>query len=461
MEGLLTPVSTSYTGKREEDALVEVKKTEKAPSRPSFKASTPAEALEILKNEPHHESLITTLRFLGEGNPDFSITSPSPIAAQLVHVLVSNIVPNYWSVLFESDKTSNGRKRAKSKKASDLELLLSCLRSVMGLNALLLSLKQLIRQSKETQKTVGGPNIHDVLTTLLQVLTELIQGNETVEEISNSIWNFTITPLKQKAIWNEFVGIVGSGKILGLAAEAEDVVSELSKKIGHKYWIADGSAYSSWLACNITHWARNLPIDSENEWKCCGDLLCKAFRLGYAGKFLGYNPKSKSDKSTEDAIKKIVTSILLQHHEYPTQFERLLSSLPSFEQRNFIFSILRLASRDYLSSIITSEDDSRWWKSDTSTVSAAAALIRLVIGKEESRKNHLMAWLTSSSGAGVGDGIAIRRAVIATLATDKNDIEIILDKSLRQFGDQLYIRHTPTMQQEGSLTSFQTMPMEC
>jgi telomere length regulation protein len=283
MEGLLTPVSTSYTDKREEDALVEIQKPEKALCKPSFKASTPSEALEVLKNEPDHESLISTLRLLREDDSEFSIFSPSPLGAQLVHILVSDILPNYWNVLVEPDKTSNGRKRAKSKETSDLELLLSCLRSVTGLNALLLSFKQFIQQSKEAKKAVGGSSIHDVLSILLQVLADLIQGDETVEEISNSILNSTVPPVKQKAIWNEFLSIVGSGKIPGLAAEAEDVISELSKNIGEKHWIADGRAYSAWLARSITHWVRTLPAESVVEWKCCGELLCKAFRLGYSG----------------------------------------------------------------------------------------------------------------------------------------------------------------------------------
>jgi telomere length regulation protein len=130
----------------------------------------------------------------------------------------------------------------------------------------------------------------------------------------------------------------------------------------------------------------------------------------------------------------------------------LLGSLPGFEQRNFIYSFLKLLSREYLSSIVTSKDDSRWWQSDADIVSAASGLINLVAAQGESRKSHLLTWLTSSSGAGIGDGIAIRRAVLAALASDKNSMETIADKSLRQFGDQLYIRHAPTMQQEGTIS---------
>ena len=288
MESLLTPVSTVYksSDQIEKHILVEVKKpSQKAPSKPSSKASTPTEALEILRNEPDHGSLVSTLRYLRDESSDFNITLPSPLAAQLVHVLVSDVVPNYWDLLFDGKK-SNARKQAKANSASELDLLLSCLRSVTGLNALLLSLKQLVQQSKEAKAAVGGPNTHDVLMILLQVLTELMKGDEFIEEISDKIWSPTAPLSNQRAIWKEFLSIVGSGKILGLAAEAEDVVNELSKKIGEKYWIADGSSYSTWLARNITHWARTLHTDSENEWKCCGEMLSKAFRLGFTGKWL-------------------------------------------------------------------------------------------------------------------------------------------------------------------------------
>jgi telomere length regulation protein len=98
---------------------------------------------------------------------------------------------------------------------------------------------------------------------------------------------------------------------------------------------------------------------------------------------------------------------------------------------------------------VTSEADKDWWRADTTVVSACAGLLHLILCTEESRKSQIMIWLTGSSGAGVGDGIAIRRAVLAALAAENPDMETVLGKSLQQFGDQLYIKHTPTMQQEG------------
>lgn len=144
-----------------------------------------------------------------------------------------------------------------------------------------------------------------------------------------------------------------------------------------------------------------------------------------------------------------MTSLLFQKEEYISQLLKLLEMLPSFEQRNILYSILKIVSRDYLSSTVTTEANSNWWKSDALIVSGAAGLINLIVAGSEAQRNHLISWLTSSSGAGVGDGIAIRRAVLAGLPSDKSDVETILDESLQQFGDQLYIRHTPTLQQEG------------
>jgi len=260
--------------------LVEVSKS--STPKPSFHlASTPAEALELLRNEPNHESLVSTLQFL-VNCPDFNIQSPSPLASQLVHVLVSDIVPNYWDVLREGGKPK-AAKKGSSTKIPELELLMSCLRSVSGINAILLSLKRHIQQLKETRKAVGVANFEQLLRIYLQLLQALLEGFQTVETIWNTIYGASSPQSKQKTVWNEFLGLVGGGKILGIAAEAEDVINGLSKKVGEKHWIADGSPYSSWLALNLTHWIKKLPADVEDAWKCCGELISKSFRLGHTG----------------------------------------------------------------------------------------------------------------------------------------------------------------------------------
>jgi telomere length regulation protein len=142
-------------------------------------------------------------------------------------------------------------------------------------------------------------------------------------------------------------------------------------------------------------------------------------------------------------------SMLLQHETDVGQFLNIFSHLPSLEQRSLLYTVMKILSRDNLSLDITSEDDSKWWQANMVVVSAAAKLLDILIAGDEVRKNFLISWLTNSSGAGIGEGIAIRRAAIAALSNHKKDIEVLLEKSLSQFGDQLYIRHAPTLQQEG------------
>ncbi|KAF4624096.1 hypothetical protein G7Y89_g14073 [Cudoniella acicularis] len=411
MEGLLTPVSTIY--------------------KPQ--ATTPNEALEILKNEPNYDALISTLRYLRQGNSGFNISSPSPLASQLIHALVSEILPNYWEVLNSSEsKVSKKSKKLRSRHSQDLELLLSCLRNVTGLNAIILSLKQHIQLAKETKKVVGGPNAQEILAILFKALTALLEGDETAQEIFHLVWDSSDPAAKKKAIWNEFLGLVG-GKILGIAAEAEDIINDLSQSVREEsYWVSDSSLFTLWTARNICRWSKDISLNAENDWRCCSELLSKTLRLGHS----------------EKVIHQLLGFILLQSEDEGSHFIKLLDSLSNFEQRNMIFIIFQVISKYYISADITTEADSSWWKSDAKPISGAVKLVKVLIAGEESRKTQVLAWLTSSSGAGVGEGIAIRRAVIAALAEDKSDIETVLEKSIQQIGDKLYINHTPTMQQE-------------
>lgn len=282
MDGLLTPVSTSYKNspREVEHALVEVTEPRKQVAKPVFQVSTPAEALEILKNEPDYDSLVCTLRFVFQGNGDFSIASPSPIAAQLIHTLVSETVPNYWDILRNSPQKKSSKK---SRPTSDLQLLLSCLRNVSGLNAILLGMKQRIQQSKDAKKVLGGASIQDILRIHLQVLQAVLEGTGTIKTIWESTYVSSEPTPKENSVWQEFVSLAASGKLLGISAEAEDVMNSLSKKLGEKYWIADSHLYSLWLAQNISNLASLVSVDSETAFTSCGSLLSKSFRLGHAG----------------------------------------------------------------------------------------------------------------------------------------------------------------------------------
>lgn len=128
----------------------------------------------------------------------------------------------------------------------------------------------------------------------------------------------------------------------------------------------------------------------------------------------------------------------------PSKFGMLLSNLPPTEQRKVLFSILKLFSSKYLDRLGHCDSEE-----SKPIVSAVAGAIKSIIGESTSLKNYLVEWLTSSSGAGLGEGVGIRRTVLAVVSQNRDDIVAVLEKSLSQFGDQLYIKHSPMLQQEG------------
>ena len=118
-----------------------------------------------------------------------------------------------------------------------------------------------------------------------------------------------------------------------------------------------------------------------------------------------------------------MTSLPLDKQEDSTRLTGLLNVIPTFEYRKFLYTVLKVAPGLYLSASVTTEDDSQWWQSDTTTVSSVASLISQMVGDNvPHHKEHLVSWLTGSSGAGLGDGIAIRRAVVVVLSRKRRTL---------------------------------------
>ena len=295
MEVLLTPVrtlaSTSESlvpeqqfGTAIEDALTEAPLSNRPVSRQHNLPETPEQALELLKGEPDYENLVNTLKYLLYHATNFDLACPSPLAAQLVHVLVSEIVPNYWNVLRTKthDKKYTGKFEERVKNSSDQELLVLCLRSVPGLNAILLNLRQYVQLSKSSKNASHAPASKEGIETLLQVLQSVMKGDEMAYNTWQSIIEMPETTLRRKDVWNDFISLI-SAKLVGLAAEAEDIILKLDAKATRSFWIANSSLYSAWIAQNITFWVTSNSKDLDPAWKGCSELLRKSFRLGHTG----------------------------------------------------------------------------------------------------------------------------------------------------------------------------------
>jgi telomere length regulation protein len=122
--------------------------------------------------------------------------------------------------------------------------------------------------------------------------------------------------------------------------------------------------------------------------------------------------------------------------------------VPALDQKRILTTLIAHLGGRFLTNMAHND------RSPTKTISAVAGLLARATGDSAPRRACLVAWLTGSTGAGVGEGIAVRRAVVAALSASKDDICSVVEAAVGLFGDELYIRHSPALQQEGG-------PMPC
>jgi telomere length regulation protein len=192
--------------------------------------------------------------------------------------LVTEITPNYLTLLSEgsaeADVTGGGIK------LEDATLLMHCLRSVTGLNAVLSHVKALIQESKTASKDARRPDIELNLGIFLDVLAVMLREDMAL----TLIWDASTSKLNNAALRktqsHSLVTLVCSGRIPSLAAEALAVgdLKDLPERIR---WISDGAEFSKWAGRNIASWARCW--SKQDDLRVCSDLVQRGLSLGYLG----------------------------------------------------------------------------------------------------------------------------------------------------------------------------------
>lgn len=274
MDDLLRPVSRTYVKSEvtEEPHFQKVQASPSTASTRNFKPTSLEDIVEVLNHEPDYDTLISALRFVvkgGPGNEHFNIGAPGPEAARIIQILVTEIVPNYWAILKES--SSEG-------KSSHLTLLLDSLRSLAGLNAVLLRLRTLTQEQKSQSTEVKRSDVLLNLRITLELLCEILGGDGSVSRVWANT-SATTDAMKQRILSKDFVNVIAGGRITSLSAEAESLISQEAK--GQVIWVADGIEYTKWLTRNIISWSKQAELPVEK--KVLADLLSKALRLGYSG----------------------------------------------------------------------------------------------------------------------------------------------------------------------------------
>ncbi|POS79757.1 telomere length regulation protein [Diaporthe helianthi] len=418
MDELLRPISRTYTksGDVTGPLLQEVRTSTRAASTPNFKPKSVPDIVEALNHEPDYDTLVSALKSLSAGGPadeHFNVGAPGPQAARIIQILVTEIVPNYWAVLKESS-SSDGPK-------SGLPLLLGILQNLAGLNAILLRLRTLTQEHKSQETGMLRSDVVLNLKITLELLCAISEGDDSVSRLwTNTSANSETT--KQRILSKDFVNVIAGGRTVSFSAEAETIVSQETKDQG--LWIANGISYTKWLGRNIISWSKR--AEAPVEKKLLADLLSKALRLGYS-----------------ESVAQLLLADIVNKPQQAQHISDLFGGLASTEQRTLLFTILKIIADIHLNQVNNSNPSEQPMK-----ISAAAGIINLFVGNNTKHLSHLVTWLTSATGAGLGDAIGIRRAVLAVVSSDRDTMATVFEKSLSQFGDYLYIRHTPVLQQE-------------
>ncbi|KAJ4119683.1 telomere binding protein [Fusarium oxysporum] len=426
MDDLLTPVSTTYLKPRNEPEplFTEVKpaSTQKKPASISDK-STADEIIDALKSQPGYDTLISVLNFLNNpksASSNFSFSTPNPKTASIIHLLVSEIASNYWTLLLEGNIEDDAK--GKTELPRDADLFLGCLRSLTGLNAVITQLRVLIQESRLGGKEEKRVDLSINAGILLSILSSIIGSARSIPTMWSSSTKGISNAALQRVQCQKLASILTNGQIVSIAAEALEAMGRDQVDDG-VHWIADGLRYSRWVGNAIVSWVHSSPEPDGMTFAC--ELFQKSLSLHHS----------------ETLIKIAIDGLLLSKRNSISTFIQLALSQHRTSKKVFHI-LLQHLSQKYLNRLSledTHPDDK---------VSAVARLLMEVALNDETRRDVLINWCASSSGAGVGDGVGIRRAVVAALAQDREAITAVLEKSIAQFGDELYIRHSAMLQQD-------------
>lgn len=151
----------------------------------------------------------------------------------------------------------------------------------------------------------------------------------------------------------------------------------------------------------------------------------------------------------EIVIEQLIDDFLVKAKAKIEGLKHLIKKLKAHEQSKFLTSLMMLLSRK-LSTPGDSPFDTSSLKTTPKSISGASAVLKELIAESETLKSVLTEIATGDLGSTFNISPALLRAVLATLSYDQDVLETVMEKSLNRFGDNLYIKHAPILQQEAT-----------
>jgi len=394
MVDFLTAVSTRKV-KKEEPLIQEVKSLSIQEDVVSINST--GSALEALKNQPSRNTVNAVLSYLTtEG---FSLLLPEPLNASIAHQLINDTIPNYWRTIKNADEVSKLEK---------------ILRSPTCLGHLNTRLRSLIADSHQKKAPGEARNTAEHIADALQVLSLVLSRDETSHLVLQDVLAFGKTPTQRKLIWREYITQVASGRLLSMAAEAEDVLKKSDEAHQDANWVADGKQYAAWLGRNV---AVSLARNSNNEEYLAAivELCSKSLGLGYTGTSKLCRGLVLHTDDTDHIMSALVPTLI--GSGAIERLTNLLSQMKTFEQRKYLNAVVAFVAKNYFSTETISKDDAP--VAASVNISSAAALFHMLIKDNDVLKEQLVTSLTRSTVPALDDSLSARRSVLAALAKDE------------------------------------------
>jgi telomere length regulation protein len=207
-----------------------------------------------LASQPSEEQLVQVLRRFQPAS-----SSPTSPVASVIFAIVNTTLPELWRSLQVNTNSNEA-----------VLLVIECLSSVAGVNALLMRLDQLHNQRQQKSNVPLTMLMEDIL----EVLTRILEGKKFSPAKFIELCGQENT--KAKLVFNEYLALVGGSKILNIVSKTAADLDNVSN-----LWIADGKRYSKWLGERL-----GIAIIKYSERPEIAGLIVKALSLGYPCIFL-------------------------------------------------------------------------------------------------------------------------------------------------------------------------------
>ncbi|RMY58243.1 hypothetical protein D0863_12337 [Hortaea werneckii] len=399
-----------------QDGLNQHNKVSDLSTKRNIGCTSPEDALHILRSQPDTDILITTLSQLQSRHgftKDFTLAHPGPLQGQLVNTLITVITPTFWTSLDGKDR----------------QLLVKCLSNITGLNAVIAKLRALSTSTTEDQS--------QELQDLLSLADRLLQGDDFLLELWKDFIASGSETIKLNLAWKELANLLGSAKIVGIAAQAEDTVWQSKGKVRTKsLWLANSAGYCNWIGRNIA--SLSLHSASDSHQRCAEDaakVLDRSLGLRQPVSLMkGLFGRLLSSQAERDASQDSVRTL-----------RTLVGHLPVFKKREFTeqylqwFSVLLPDERSHEDQKVAAH---------ATRISAAAAPLVALLDHDENLQNGLIELLADPT-RNAALSFLVRRAAICSLsAADSDELQSLLERLMAAFSDSLFISHAPIIQQE-------------